>query len=233
MKIIGTPDSRLVTENNYHGVDVSLLISVPAGRLGSFKNTVKSFVDTCSNPRVVELIVKIDAEDGSFMFGECLSVLSKIPMRYKVVCYPRFGGYDSVYYFYDHLAQLADGHTIWATDVPIIKGDWLSLFSNARGIFDDNIYTINVVGNKISMNGLPAISVEWFRFFGCYLPIHSGDRFVRSLGHRIGRNIDDQTIVFRHVRGKRRRKIPKRLQKSLTEDFLVGYVDLFYKRHVK
>ncbi len=238
MQIIGTPDCRLTMKDPYDGIIASLLVSVPSTKFRVFPKIVNSFVSTCSNPQMAELIIKIDSEDcvENTMLDKCISFLSKIPMKYKIVCYPKFQGYNSHIYFYNHLALLADGHTIWPMDVPILEGDWLSLFAKSRGTFEDNIYTINMVGNSTSKNGIPAISVEWFRFFGCFAPINCGDRFVRALGYKINRIIHDHTVIFRH-RSKRTRKLRKalRIHKSVLKDLIgrctVGYVDLFQKKY--
>jgi len=183
------------------------------------------------DPSKIEFILKIDPEDY-VKFKPYISYLSENAIRYKILCYPKFEGYDSAYYFYDSMAWLASGHTIWALDVPVLKGDWLSVFSKARGVFDDNIYTINVIGNSVSRsrNGFLAISAEWLRFFGCFVPTFYGDKFVKTLGFRIGRIIHDRSIRFDHEGRKKKRKLSKRTVKKLTEEFVVKYVDKFNRR---
>jgi len=49
MEIIGTPDSRLINEDPYGNIAVSLLMSMDRTRFKSVPRVINSFISTCYN----------------------------------------------------------------------------------------------------------------------------------------------------------------------------------------
>ena len=77
------------------------------GRPADFANAIQSLVNTCSSPGEVEILVKLDTDDGTL--PEYVRVLNECPFVYKVLLYDRMQAYWSLFINQNDLSKQANG----------------------------------------------------------------------------------------------------------------------------
>lgn len=184
------------TKHLRHPIKISILMSTC--RPERFKKTVKQLADTCSDPEVVELLVKVDTEDNALQAYQ--EILLASPFDHKLLCFPRLNGYWSMYIFVNELGKMARGDIRWhfADEVTIKSPNWVDILLNTRDIYSDNIYMFNPRGNKEhpKWTALPVYSKEWFNVLGFSSPFPEVDVFLVKLALRLQRLHTGDVIDF-------------------------------------
>lgn len=190
--------------------DIRISIIVPArGKapfINLFHNFLMSAIETCSNPDIVEMLIKIDSED---MYKPFYLMMLNSPFKFKILCYPKYNARLSVQYFDTDLSKIASGDLIWlcSDEIKITKGDWVKSLLKTREMYPDNIYAVRFSSHrsypaKATTRGNPywAISKEWFNILGNWCEFPNSDRWIFILSRLICRQvlIHDVDIIRIH-----------------------------------
>ena len=171
-------------------VEVSILLVSKRGPI-YFQQLIDSLKKTCSNPKKVEILCKLDTEDCVWE-EQYINIAKVSGFICKVFISPQGRGYFDSHIFVNMLADLVVGENIWIVGdrTKVIYGDWLSVFKKYRNKYSDNIYLLHII-NSSTPRSLPApiLSKEWIKFFGNISPIVPVDSYLFSLAVKIGRKI--------------------------------------------
>ncbi len=175
------------TVDLYKDVEVSLITS-SRQRPEHLKRLLKSLGDNCTNPEMVEVLVKLDSDDDLHAYR---SVLEGCPFKYKTLIYARMNGWHSMHHFYTDLAHISKGHSLWllADDLVLHGGDWYSFIQRSRNVYKDHIYVLNVpvTPKKPGNNPFPVVSREWFKVLNCLSPYPKQDTWLTRMSKSCGR----------------------------------------------
>jgi len=188
--------------------NVSLSIIIPSINFELFEAFHKSLVETCSNTKDVELILKIDESKD---FQKFYNVCEASPFKYKILVYPTYNSRLSLHLFYNDLGKLASGKVIWILndDVEIVHGDWYKVLTSTRGAYEDNIYVVMVpYDNGKGTNQLiptPAFTREWVEFCGNVTGFPNYDRWICEMAKALNRKviIKEKDLLITMPKGRR------------------------------
>lgn len=150
---MGHPDFRPyditqfnITDFNYFSVDISVLC--PSTSLADFKRNISRLNEYSDDPEHIEVLVKLDSDNRQAK--EYVTFLMSLRLRWKIVVYSKGNGYNDLHVFYNDLARLSFGNSLWLfndytyVDTP----HWDSKIRSERNKFNDNIYVLYVNGTN-------------------------------------------------------------------------------------
>ncbi len=190
---------RKLLKNPYDN-DISLI--VPSVNFKLFTKLYKSLVDRCSNPKRVELLLKLDSTKN---VQEFYNLADQSLFDFKILIYPQYHGRFSLHHFFNDLGAISSGSILWLLndDATVVGGeDWYQALMRTRDVYRDNIYCVMVPFDKDEkgrgMIPTPAISREWYNLFGYVTAFPNYDRWLCELSKRVGRQVvlsKDQIII--------------------------------------
>lgn len=189
---------------------ISVLIPVKEGGLPAYKAAFRSLMESCSDARKVEFLVKVDSIGFK---RKCERFLSSTGVSFKVV-YSKISGYKNIPKYCNQMANVATGDLYWAFgDDCTVSGDWVRAFLKTRNTFKDNIYIINT-RPWAHICFAPVVSREWYKTLGYFAPYGCPvDTWLRDLARKVGRYVDVKGVnvlrggsVRRNVKSLRRRQ---------------------------
>lgn len=226
------------TKNPYDNIDLSIIIA-SRDRPEKFKLLIDSLSNTCSDPSRVEILIKLDSDEPQLK--EYIEILQNIPFMFKMLCYPAFSGYWSLYIFQDHLIKAATGKTIWALGdcMWILNNKWLEIILATRDIFPDNIYVCSVSGHeRILDTGAYVVSKEFVNVLNKVSPFPEIDVWLPKMSAKINRFIRREKLFDM---GRRHWKLHDRTAlkkanwgraKQNMDKYTEKYAPLFYEKMI-
>ncbi len=170
---------------------INISVILPSVGRPCFVTCIKSLDKTCTKPRRVEILVKVDSAKVEQKY---IPILNKSRFRYKIVVSRKPTGFKNNHKMLDMLCKIAKGKIflLWSDDC-VVQGDWYADLIKTRNMFPDNIYAVNT-RYQASWSYCPAISREWFEALGSTCPIPAADGWIRDIAKRIGRHVRVSTM---------------------------------------
>jgi hypothetical protein len=184
---------------------IKISIIVPTINIDKFRNLVLSLTKTCSNPELVEILIKVDQKD----LDEYQKILDESPFSSYLLSYPTHEGYWDLHIFINDLGKLANGDLIWAVadDMTITSNDWVDSILNSYKVFSDKIYVYNMqkdmelpgVRYNLSapkMMGPYILTKEWMNVLGTISPFPETNVWLSMLSLHLRRHYYGPRIDF-------------------------------------
>ena len=224
--------------NNDHYKDSKVSILVGSKYIEKFQKNIQSLINTCTNVDATEIIVKVDGQSEIDPYRKCLM---DSPFRFKLLCYPQYRGYFDYNTYTNDLSRNARGKILWcmSDDMQIENGDWFKILTDTRNKYKDNIYAVCMreMPRRPTANPCPAVSIEWFKFFGFFSPVSNIDTFVSRLAHLIGRYVmvpEKEAIILAHEGPhgymKKEKYTPLKKKQKYVENLCQQYAKIFKKK---
>lgn len=168
--------------------ETKISIVLPAHNELGFQKMIDSLAVLCTDFSAAEILVKIDSENSVDSY---VKYLMGCPFRFKTLVFPRYHAYWDQHLYVNNLCRIASGKVFWSLgdDMVLKSGDWVKSLMSAEGRHSDNIYAMHIGEHPTRplANPFPAVSREWFDFFGFFAPTSTLDSFVSQLAKAIGR----------------------------------------------
>lgn len=177
----------------WKGLKISIVVFARDVKI--FNELLLSITQTCSNPGIVELLVKFDTESHYRPFHK---LLTRSPFQFKMLSYPRFNGELSQHYVINDLCRLSNGEIIWicTDDMQIVDGDWVQSLLKTRNAYKDNIYCTSFVSPDKKVLSY-AITREWLDVIQHFADHADVNRWGTTLSTALNRTItiDEISII--------------------------------------
>lgn len=206
----GHPDFKLydisqfnIADFNYFSVDISILC--PSTNLSYFIENISSLHQTCFDPEHVEILVKLDADTASCK--DYVSLLNSTKFRWKILMYSKGRGRSDLHVFYDDLAKLSFGRTVWLYNDFLCMNtkNWDQLIRSYRNCFSDNVYILHVNGVNVKKTRIypafycPLMSQEFYQRLGMISINRRYAEFLNKIGDKLGRTVYRDDISVRET----------------------------------
>lgn len=187
------------------GYMISLLVPTRK-RIKSLIRFLNSVEETCSSPRNLEVLIRIDDDDvETIQFVD--KYITKSSLVIKTVIGSRGKGYVDAPRRLEELCQNSNGRILMylADDVQLMTKDWdekiLNTYNNS--IYDDKIFLIKTAHNQEENPDwplFPAITREWLNATGHFSNFYAVDTELYLLSKLINREIFLKDIEIIHRR---------------------------------
>ncbi len=226
-----TTDAKVLTANPYDNIDISLII--PSVNFDLFKHLYNSIIRTCSNFDNVEMLLKLDdISDYDEFYNLCVGS----QFKFKIITYPKYNSRYSLHHFFNDLGSISSGKMLWMLndDATIISGDWYTSLINTRNTFKDNIHCVIVPFDKDERKReiipTPAITREWYDFFGFVTGLPNYDRWICEIAKSINRRVILNSSDLLVTMPKGHRVLSKKGRKEIFYPRLEKAIKKFNKR---
>lgn len=191
-----------VSDFNYFAVDISILC--PSKNLSVFQNNITALHDLASDPEHIEILVKLDSDVATSKLY--VAFLSTLKFKWKLLVYDKGNAYNDLHIFYDDLAKLSFGQTLWLFNdfLHMHTPQWDIAIRSSRNVFEDNIYvmqtkTCNHKHSRFSkLVSSPLISQEMYMRLGMIAPNRKYAEFLNSVGESVKRMLyKDEILVYK------------------------------------
>ena len=192
------------------GKKVSIMIPV-RGRVDKFEKCVGSFASTGSWKHKTEFIVKVDTDESTVPYCD---ILSKYGYDFKILQYSRPRGYNDLYVFWNDMARLSQGESLWMMndDVTIREGDWMAVISktakSTKGRFIGmcrEVKKTEYVEAERGRTGYPIIGRAVYEQMGCLCQSAiCCDRMLRDIASATGCTVKLPIIIVHDTTGRQK-----------------------------
>src|SRR5262245_31302647 len=162
---------------------------------------MENLLDTASEPRCFEVVVKIDTEDAA-MQRAVAQIKSELEVNLTVVVSPRPPSYFHTYIAFNEILKASDSgyYFCWHINDEILietKG-WDRILARYVGYFPDHIFRLKVNPQKMYWNffdiheiGLyadfPIVPRRWLDATGIWAPCHGPDTYQEAVSIHLAR----------------------------------------------
>lgn len=142
---------------------------IPSKNPKLMKECYDNLSSTCSSPKEVEILVKVDSLEHKDLYKNILGG----GLKYKIIHTPTTG-YDNCHTMFEELVPHAESELLWGwgDDYVFAKGDWYKEAMDVRATVTKKVFSLKVpnIRQKRWFSLAPIISKDWFRCLGNFRP---------------------------------------------------------------
>lgn len=170
------------------------------GRPESLRDALRNITETCNDPNLVEILIRLDDDDTETLEIKDSLVKECVPINLRIIVGPRGGGYKTFHVLINELAASA-------------KGDFLFLFNDDARIkterWDQLILKererMSIIQTRTPIpegsNMFPIVHRKIVQILGHFSLNPHCDTWMKLLSEECGIRVDIEAIAIAHIRG--------------------------------
>ena len=174
------------------------------GRPDSLRAALRSLAETCSNPKQVEVLIRLDDDDTQTLAIQDSLVAECAPIDLRIIVGPRGNGYKDLQVYFNELAAAARGDFLFLfnDDARIKTKGWDKQVAAHRGKL--SILHPNAVG--ADLNVFPVVHRKIVELLGYFSLEPFCDAPMFFIAHYCGIRVHLPSVVITHLHGETKDK---------------------------